>query len=86
MSTFFDAPASHWTYDAIVANYCLGDNISRVLHSIKKDLQQRAKKEDCDATRAIWLLKSGWQLSYCMSPSDDRVPMLKVPKGYQWEN
>jgi hypothetical protein len=63
MSTFFDAPAESWTYDAIAVNYGADDNTSRVFDRIKKDLQLRAKREDRDAVHAQKLLDSGWQVS-----------------------
>ncbi|CAG8499742.1 7154_t:CDS:2, partial [Paraglomus occultum] len=81
MSRLFDQPAKNWTYDAIVANYCIDDNVGRALNGIKQDLQQRAERGDCDAAQAKKILTSGWQLGYCVSPSDGRVPLPKVPKG-----
>ena len=62
MSTFFDTPAKNWTYDAIAANYA-DNNISRVFDRIKKDLQQRAEREDRASVQARKLLDSGWQVS-----------------------
>ncbi|KAG9292776.1 hypothetical protein G9A89_006337 [Geosiphon pyriformis] len=60
MSTFFDVPTENRPYDAIVATYCFDDNVGRLFKNIKQDLQRHAKRGDCDAVQAKWILESSW--------------------------
>ncbi|CAG8593952.1 10062_t:CDS:2, partial [Ambispora gerdemannii] len=71
----FKKPAECWTFDAIASHY-YDDNICRTLDNIKKDLQRRAKMEDCDAQKAEKLLDSGWKPYYSWSYGDDSWSVL----------
>ncbi|KAF0459840.1 hypothetical protein F8M41_000698 [Gigaspora margarita] len=57
---FFEKPSKRWTFDAIAVHYYNND-FSRIFDRIKKDLEQRAKMEDCDAQKAKELLDSDWK-------------------------
>ena len=61
MSNFFEAPAESWTYSAIAENYSVSDDISRIFLRIKKDLEERAEKNDPDGAHADRILKVHWQ-------------------------
>ncbi|CAG8636297.1 9868_t:CDS:10 [Ambispora gerdemannii] len=62
MSNFFEAPAESWTYSAIAENYGVSDDISRIFLRIKKDLEERAEKNDPDGAHADRILKVHWQV------------------------
>ncbi|CAG8633478.1 7221_t:CDS:10 [Cetraspora pellucida] len=57
---FFKKPSKYWAFDAIAVHYYDND-VSRIFDRIKKDLEQRAKMEDCDAQKAKELLDSDWK-------------------------
>ncbi|CAG8815772.1 17386_t:CDS:2, partial [Racocetra persica] len=57
---FFKQPSKYWTFDTIAVHY-YDNNVSRIFDRIKKDLEQRAIMEDCDAQKAKELLNSDWK-------------------------
>jgi hypothetical protein len=63
--TFFDSPAGGWTGEAIASHYYYGRKNAQVFHSIKKDLSERAAKDDPDARLAKQFL-SNWKVRFAV--------------------